>query len=193
MKLLLRATGRRHTVKFRALTVASVLLAGTSIALAHSTRWAWTESKVEQIVIRDATVRLPREAASLQNQLRTSMAYYRTLELGAVSGEGGADAGLYHNLAYRYERALRKVRSGLEIDDIECAGSGPAVRRDHFKHFRCRATSEMLEIPSAVTVASEDGQLPAVIEGPPHKLGPFQAQLGVHVTGKSRIAYRQIG
>jgi hypothetical protein len=193
MKRVMSIKGRRSTTMSGALFVAAIFLAATPIALAHDTRWAWTESKAEQIVLREATVRLPRlERASLEGELRTRTAYYRALE-AAAAGEESVYAVTYHDLAHRYRRALGKVQSGLEVDGAECRGSGQAARRNRFKHFRCAVTSETLEIPSAAIVASENGELPAVVEGESRKLGPFQAQLHVRPTGKSRIAYRQIG
>jgi hypothetical protein len=144
-------------------------------------------------VISEATIRLPRiETASLGNELRRWTTYYRALEV-AAAGEGSVYAVTYHDLAHRYRRALGKVQSGLEIDDAECRASRRTARRNRFKDFRCAVISETLEIPSAAIVASENGELPAVVEGESRKLGPFRAQLRVHRTGTSTIAYRQLG
>ena len=193
MKRVMRIKGRRSTTMSRALFVAGIFLAATPIALAHDARGGWTESKAEQIVKREATIRLPRlETSSLENELRRWTVYYRALE-AAAAGEGSAYAVTYHDLAHRYRRALGKVQSGLEIDDAECRGSGQAARRKRFKDFGCAVTSETLEIPSAAILASENGELPAVVEGESRKLGPFRTQLQVHRKGNSTIAYRQLG
>ena len=61
-----------------------------------------------------------------------------------------------------------------------------------FKHFRCAVTSEVLEIPQ-IEVVYGDQELPTVIEGPSRIIGPLEAQLDVHITGKTSIAYRQVG
>jgi hypothetical protein len=178
----------------RALFVAGIFLAATTpIALAHDARGGWTKSKAEQIVMREATIRLPRlEGGSLEKELRRWTVYYRALEV-AAPGEGSVYAVTYHDLAHRYRRALEKVQSGLEIDDAECRASGQAARRNRFKDFRCAVISETLEVPSAAIVASESGELPAVVEGKSRTLGPYRAQLQVHRKGNSMIAYRQLG
>lgn len=192
MKRVIRTKGRRSTTMWMTLFVAGIFLAATPIALAHDTRGGWTESKAEQIVMSEATIRLPRiETASLENELRRWTIYYRALEV-AAAGEGSVYAVTYHDLAHRYRRALGKVQSGLEIDDAQCRASRRTARRNRFKDFRCAVISETLEIPSAAIVASENGELPAVVEGKSRKLGPFRAQLDVHRTGKSTIAYRQL-
>jgi hypothetical protein len=189
----MRVKGRRSMTMSRALSVAGIFLSATPIAAAHDARGGWTESKAEQVVMREATIRLPRfEAASLENELRRWTVYYRALEV-AAPGEGSVYAVTYHDLAHRYRRALGKVLSGLELEDAECRASRKAARPSRFKDFRCAVTSETLEIPSAAIVASENGELPAVVEGPSRRLGPFRARLRVHRTGKSTIAYRQLG
>jgi hypothetical protein len=175
------------------LVFVGIVFASTSVALAHNTRWAWTEPKAEQFVVRDAKVRLQGpERASLEDELQSSLRLYGVLAFAATDVGDASAALMFSTLAYRFRDALEDVRSGLEIDAADCKGSGAAVRGGLFKHFRCAVTSELLEIPSAELVDSE-GELPTVIEGPPRILGPLQAQLQVHVTGKTAIAYRQIG
>lgn len=180
-------------MKFKALWVAGIFLASTSIALAHDTRVAWVESKAEKIVTRDATVRLPSlERTALQTELRTAVALYLTLEQTAAEPRWEQLASRVHNLRYRFSTALRKLRTGLRIAAVECTGSDVAVTRNRFKHFRCVVTSEVLEIPSAVVTWEED-RITGVVEGEPRIEGPFQARLDVHVTGKSTMSFRQIG
>jgi hypothetical protein len=192
MKQVMRAMGRRGTVTLATLWLTGILLAAAPIALAHDTGWAWSESKAKQTVMKKATIRFPPlERASLEEELRTSRAYYRVLELVGF-GEGSEYAVIYHDLAHRYGLALRTVQSGLRIDEADCTGSGSAARRNQFKRFRCSVTSDVLEIPSVVIVPSETGGLPAVVEGRPRRIGPFQARLNVQVSGKSRISYLQI-
>lgn len=192
MKRVLRVTGRRHALTLATLWLTGILLAAAPIAQARDTGWTWTESKATQTVMKKATIRFPPlERVSLEQELRKWRAYYRVLELVGF-GEGSEYAVIYHDLAHRYGLALRTVQSGLKVDEAACTGTGSAVRRK-FKHFRCSVTSGVLEIPSVVIVPSETEGLPAVVEGRPRRIGPFQARLNVHVSGKSRISYQQIG
>jgi hypothetical protein len=62
---------------------------------------------------------------------------------------------------------------------------GPLEKR--YKHFRCQATSYVLEIPSIGFAPGADPFLPEIVEGPRKLVGPFQAVFTVHVTGKSRM------
>jgi hypothetical protein len=188
---------RRATYRLRsgaaALAIAGVFLATTSIALAHNTGWVWTEAKAERIVVRDAAVRFPPlERASLERELRAAVALYLTLEQTAGQEEYERSASRLHNLRYRSSHSLEKVLSGLEIEHAECTGLGASVGDDRYRHFRCLVTSEEIEIPSAV-VTWEEGKITEVVEGQPRIVGPLQAQLSVHITGKSTITYRQIG
>jgi hypothetical protein len=173
---------------------AVALISSFSVSVAPAAepgaRWAWTAAKAEQVVMRDSRVRLsPSETASLETELRTSVRLYRGLELAAIE-EGDGKAAIYHSLAYRYSRALTKVRDGFEIEDADCTGSRRASKGRRFKQFFCLVTSEVLQIPSAQLVDDADGtELPAVIEGPVRTVGPLLTQLGFRVTGKSTMAY----
>ncbi|MBA2297719.1 MAG: hypothetical protein H0W14_06730, partial [Actinobacteria bacterium] len=78
-----------------------------------------------------ARVRLAAEdRAALENELRRAVALYRALGL-EVSLKGSEDASnaasVNQGLAYRYMRALGKVRRGLEIEAADCTGSGGSV------------------------------------------------------------------
>jgi hypothetical protein len=178
-----------------ALGFAAILFASTSVATANNTRWAWTERKAEKVVVRDAKVRLQGlERATLEDELRTSVRLYGALTFAAADAGDAKAESTYSTLFYRFRNALEDVRSGLEIDAANCMGSGKAQQgARRFTRFHCAATSEAMEIPTAELVDSEDGTLPTVIEGPERILGPWQVELVVHVTGKSAIAYRQIG
>lgn len=189
-----------HTIVSLALLVTGILLASTSIALAHGTRWTWTEQKAEHIVTRDAALRLgSSQRAALENELRTSAAYYSGLYLGVREEPHQSPAAdpateyILRKLGTRFQAALRKVRGGLQIDAAECTGSGAPVRAARFARFRCLTTSEQLLIPSAVVVISEEGKIQAIVEGQPRTLGPFRARFDVRVSGKSKIAYRKLG
>ena len=98
----------------------------------------------------------------------------------------------FQRLLGRYVRARNQVRDGLAIDAAACRGSGAAMPGKRFKHFRCAVTTGVLEIPQTEVVYG-DQELPTVIEGPPRVIGPLEAELDVHVIGKTSIAYRQIG
>jgi hypothetical protein len=192
------ALGR--AIVFRALLITGVLFGVTSIALAHSSRWAWTEPKAEQIVARDAVVRLaPIVRAPLERELRASSEYYRGLAIGLREephqSPNANEAGEYvlDKLFSRSRAALTEVRSGLKIDAADCRGLGARVRGGRFARFRCVATSQRLVIPSAVVAFSQDGKIQAVTEGQPRRVGPFQVRLDVRVSGRSTIAYRKIG
>jgi hypothetical protein len=208
VRLLRRIRRRRalaalgHTIVFRALLVTGIFLVFTSIALAHGTgtRWAWTERKAQQIVTRDAAIRLGSlERRALETELRTAARYYSGLYQGVREEPHQSPAAdpateyILNKLGKRFQAALRKVRNGLEVDAAECTGRGAGVRAARFERFRCLATSEQLVIPSADVAFSEDGKIQAVVEGQPRTVGPFQARLDVHVSGKATIAYRKIG
>ena len=169
-----------------------VLLASTSIAQAHNTRWAWTESKAAKMVTRDATVKLAvGERASLTAELNDAVRLYGALVFAAEQvGDRVAEARFQSVLA-RYVRARDQVRNGLGIASAACNGSGTAVQGNRFKHFRCAVTSAMLEIPQT-ELDYGDQELPTVIEGSPRIIGPLGASLDVHVAGKASIAYRQV-
>jgi hypothetical protein len=180
----------RHVI----LGVAAVAFVSASVALAHNTPWAWTEPKAEKMVVRDASVRLQgSERTALEDELQRSVSLYGLLAFAAADAGDAKAERMFSTLFYRFRNALEDVRGGLEIDTADCRGSGTPQRGSRFKHFRCAATSEVLEIPSAELVDSEEGQLPTVIEGPPRILGPWRAQLEVHPTGRSAMMYRQMG
>lgn len=170
------------------------IVAGVGVSIASAARIgtgsAWTESKAEQIVIRDATVRLsPAERASLEDELRRAVALFGGLELGALDAGDDSARSTYQSFRNRYQQALQSVRSGLRIADADCTGSGRAIA-NRFRQFNCLVTSEVLRILSTELDTSGSAMLPAVVEGQPREMGPISAQLRVQVTGKSTIAYR---
>jgi hypothetical protein len=106
-------------MRYKALWVAGIFFASTSIAVAADVRVSWTESKAEKIVTRDATVRLPaQERALLESELRAAVMYYGLLEQTAADQEGsyGQQASRLHNLRYRVSTALKQVRRGVAIE-----------------------------------------------------------------------------
>ena len=120
----------------------------------------------------------------LEGELREYVRFLVLLRLAAGDGEATLPE-LGHYAPTRYRRAREKVREGLMILSAKCSGSGAAISGSGFKHFRCSVTSEAVEIPNMTVVPpTVEGELPTLVEGPPHIIGPFQAQLDVHVTGK---------
>ncbi len=166
------------------------LFASTSIALAHNTPWAWTQPKAAGMVTSDATVQLPpAEKASRERELQQAVRIYRLLAIAACE-VGDSDA-VFGELFRENLHAIRKVRNGLGIVAAACNGSGKATQANRIKHFRCSVTSETIEIPTAVLVPPEPGsELPTAIDGPLRIVGPLEAQLDVHVTGRSSMSYR---
>lgn len=191
-----RSRWERATMRFHAF-FAIVCLAATAAASAYGAEWAWTTSKAESVVRNNVMLRLPeRKRASLAAELRAQIVLYRTLEntVAVQEGKPGHErlASLLHNARYRFSTALKRVQRGLEVDTAACTGIGAATRRKRFGRFRCVATSVSLHIPSPIVIW-EDDRITDVVEQAPRKLGPIQARLDVVVTGKSTIAYRQIG
>ena len=93
----------------------------------------------------------------------------------------------YTSYITRFEEARAKVASGLSIDSVRCVGQGKALTGKRYQHFRCSATSYVLEIPNIELVPSFDPFLPEVVEGPRRNIGPLSAVFSVHVMGKSRM------
>ena len=169
-----------------------VLLASTSTAQAHSTRWAWTESKAAKMVTRDATVKLASgERSSLGAELNDAVRLYGALVFAAQQVGDGPAAATFQAVLVRYVGARDQVRNGLGIGAAACKGSGTAVQGNRFKHFRCSVTSVSFEIPQ-IELIYGDQELPSVIEGSPRIIGPLAAGLDVHVAGKASIAYRKV-
>ena len=178
------------------------LFASTSIAQAHNTRSSWTAAKAETLVAYDATVPplSAAERASLLPELNRTVRLLGGLRLAAYDLAAIADDAdgdwqpwlTFQQLLGRFVRARNQVRDGVAISAAACKGSGAAMPGKRFKHFRCAVTSEVLEIPQ-IEFEFGDQELPTVIEGPPRIIGPLEAELDVHVIGKTSIAYRQIG
>ena len=179
-------------MRSKMLCVILVSLVVVAAASAHGTEWAWTESKTERIVQRDAAIRLPQlSRESLAKELAASVALFRNLENLAWEARDDQAAARFHNLRYRFSTALGKVQGGLRVDTVECTGSSAALPNGRFKHLRCPSSSEALKIPSVEVTWEERANLPTVVEGPARTIGPVQARLDVHVTGRSAIAWRQ--
>ncbi len=184
-------------MKVALLCVTGIFLALASAAVAQTGTWAWTGSKAETMVKRDATVQLPQqERAALESELRAAIAQYLALEQTAALEYGTYDslAGKIHNLRYRSSTALKQVRRGLDISAVACAGTGRTrgLNLDLFSRFRCSATSRELVIPVA-SVVWEGDVITAVIESEPRVEGPYRARFDIRVIGRSALSYRQVG
>jgi hypothetical protein len=174
------------------LGLVGTLLAATSIAVAGGTRWAWTEPKARQTVVRQASVKLQDTLkSSLASELQEAVRLYGALVFAAQQ-VGDSHLGVYQSLLARYRSAREKVRSGVPIDAAACKGSGVATEGKRYSRFRCGVTSDLLEIPSA-ELEYGDAEFPTVVEGPSRIEGPYKAQLAVRVIGRSAISYQQLG
>jgi hypothetical protein len=171
------------------LTAGLGVTVATAATVANSA--AWTESKAEKVVLRDARVQVePVARATIEDELRREVARFRGLELLALEEADQSVWWTYHNWGNRYQDLLQAVRSGLRIDLAACAGAGRSVGGTRFRQFDCHVTSEVRRIPSTELEAVDGGVLPAVVEGESRDLGPLFSQLRVTVTGKSTFQYR---
>ncbi len=169
--------------------VIGILAASASVAVAHNTRYAWTTTKAQVVLEYEATIALPPSLkASLTEELEIQLAQFKLLALTAQDErKDWLAAGTYANYIMRFRQALAKVRAGLSIDTAECAGTGKVLSGKRYKHFRCAATSAVLEVPDVELRVLVEGALPEVVEGPIRRIGPLEAVFGVHVTGKARM------
>jgi hypothetical protein len=69
----------------------------------------------------------------------------------------------------------------------------PGLVEKRYKHFRCNATSYVLETPSVEFVPGPDSSVPEIVEGPRRRIGPLRAVFSVHVTGLFKMIARQVG
>ena len=171
--------------------VGCVLVVGVGAAVASAgeatQKAAWTESKAELRVHDEATVSVaPESKIALIAELRRAVAVYRALAQEAVAAGDGNASSSYSHLAYTHARALAAVRGGLEIESADCSGSGQPVGARRFSRFRCRVTSESLEIPPTISIESAEIRL----DEAPRTLGPVTAELDVRVTGPSTFTWR---
>ena len=190
----------------------AVLAGSAAVALAHSTPYWWTVAKARVMLQEGTNVTLPADQrATLDAELAAWLAKFRPLLLTAQTGAAiGTDprAGRLAQTYGSYIDRLKKMRvivnSGLSIDSAKCVGQGkaliarantekpgPVVKQ--YKHFRCNATSYVLEIPNIELDPSIDPSLPEVVEGSKRLVGPLQAGFSVHVTGSSRMTSQRTG
>jgi hypothetical protein len=144
------------------------------------------------LVTADAPMRLPpAEGAALEADLHRQRGIYLRAALAASEVGDWFAAGMYNNLVVQLTSAISKVENGLGIGDVQCTGTGRAVN-GRYKHFRCAATSGVMEIPTVASIERE-GDREIVTQGPPRLVGPLDAVFEVHVRGKSKLTYRTMG
>jgi hypothetical protein len=163
--------------------------ATASVAIAHNTPYSWTVARAQLLLPDSTNIALPQEQKqSLNAELTAWLDRFRPLLLTA---EADPDqwrlAQTYKTYIERLTKARNAVNAGLSIDTAKCVGQGKALKGKRYKHFRCDATSYVLEIPSIELVPGVDPSLPEVVEGPRTLIGPLQAVFTVHVMGKTRM------
>jgi hypothetical protein len=186
-------------------------LAGSAVALAHSTPYSWTAVKARVMLQEGTTIALPTEQRqALDAELEALLNKFRPLKLTAQSSYESTQnpdyarlAQTYNTYIERFEEAQARIGAGLSIDSTKCVGQGkaligrftekPGPIEKRYKHFRCQATSYVLEIPSIEFAPGADPFLPEIVEGPRRLIGPLQAVFTVHVTGKSRMLSLRAG
>ena len=172
-------------------SIIGVVLAAGSTAFAHNTPWSWKPGRAAQVVVADVTLQLPAaERTSLLAEIREARSRYLLDEMVASEEGDWLAAGMYHNLVVRLTKARDTIQKGFGLDKARCAGLGQAAN-GRFKHFRCSASSQVVEIP-VVERIDRDGDRQNVVEGQARRVGPLQAMLDVHVTGKATLSYRPL-
>jgi hypothetical protein len=177
----------------RSVVIAMVAVAcfGTSaVATAVPVVHAWTASKAERVLTRDATVQLAApERAALEDELLEKAMVFYALAHGAAE-EGDSQASLaYERIASQYRSALWSVKGGIEIAQADCAGAGREFGTHRFRRFDCMVTSEVLRVPTTELESTADGAWPSIVEREPRLVGPYLTQRRVRVTGSSSFAY----
>jgi hypothetical protein len=158
-------------------------------AFAHNTPYAWTAFKARVILQEGTTIALPADQkASLGAEVQAWLDKLRPLKFTAEQDpDDWLILGTYNSYVERFTEARDRVSAGLSIDSVKCVGQGKALTGKRYKHFRCDASSYVLEIPNIQLVPGADPSLPEVVEGPRKLVGPLSAVFTVHVMGKSRM------
>jgi uncharacterized membrane protein len=179
-------------------------LAGSAaVALAHNTPYSWSVTKAQLMLQDSTTIALPgTERAGLDAEIDAWLKQFRPLLLTAQAASEKDPlavrlAQTYDTYITRFTTARKAVNGGLSIDTAKCTGLGKALKGNfsekpgaiekRYKHFRCNATSYVLEIPNIELKPGADPALPEVVEGPRRLIGPLQAVFTVHVRGKTRM------
>ena len=184
-------------MRFKALWVAGIFFASTSIALAANIPAGWIGSKAEKIVIRDATVRLPaQERKAFETELRDDgrpatgcSRRPQHVQHGEYEQPGGKDPQPPLPVLDRAEAAFSR---GSQSMRPRAPGPGPRSADNRFKPLSLRGDLRGARDPVG------GGHLG---RRPDHRrssrasracVGPFERELDVRVTGQSTIAARQV-
>ena len=186
------------------------LIGSSAVAFAHTTPYSWSARKASLVLQEEVTITLPQAGRQgLEAELNAQLAKFRPLKLTAQSLYESTQNPDYARLAQtydtyikRFEVALETIGGGLSIDTARCVGAGkavvgnfsekPGLVEKRYKHFRCNATSYVLEIPTIEFGPGPDPSTPEVVEGARRRIGPFSAVFTVHVLGKSRMLAQRI-
>ena len=182
------------------IVIAAAALACSAVTLAHSSPYSWTVAKARVTLQESTNIALPEahrvaldaELDAWRKEFGTLLLiaqseYQRTVDAGADDPKYSRLAQTYDTYRRRFEAAQATVAKGLSIDSVTCSGEGKALTGRRYRHFSCKATSYVLEIPSVELVFGDDPFLPEIVEGPRRRVGPLEAAFTVHVTGKSRM------
>ncbi len=190
------------------------LLGSAAVALAHSTPHSWSVTKARVMLQEGTNIGLPpSQKQALGDELKALLDKFNVLLLTAQSSYESTQNPEYSRLGQtyasyidRFEEAQVAVNGGLSVDSVKCTGLGKALLKQKFtekgrggvvekqyKHFRCNATSYVLEIASVELKPGFDPATPEVVEGPRRLVGPLQAVFSVHVTGISRMLSQRTG
>lgn len=182
------------------IVVAATALAGSAVALAHSSPYSWTVAKARVMLQESTNIALPEaDRVALDADLDAwekklgpllliaQSEYTRTAELGADDPKYSRLAQTYDTYKKRFAAAQANVARGLSIDSVKCSGESKALTGKRYRHFRCNATSYVLEVPNIELVFGDDPFLPEIVEGPRRRIGPLEAVFTVHVTGRTRM------
>ena len=162
-----------------------------------------------QFILQDSTtIALPgTERAALDAEIVAWLKKFRPLLLTAQAASEKDPLAIrlaqtYDTYISRFTTARNTVNAGLSIDSAKCTGLGKALKGNfnekpgaiekRYKHFRCNATSYVLEIPNVELKPGADPALPEVVEGPRRLIGPLQAVFTVHVRGKTRMLAQRV-
>ncbi len=186
-------------------------LVGSAVALAHKTPYSWSIAKARVMLQEGQNIALPEaQRASIDAEMEAQLKKFRPLKLTAQSLYESTQNPVYARLTQtydsyidRFEKVQATIAAGLSIDSSKCAGQGkavvgnfsekPGLVEKRFKHFRCNASSYVLEIPSIEFAPGPDPSTPEIVEGPRTLVGPLSAIFTVHVRGNSRMLSQRVG
>jgi hypothetical protein len=162
-----------------ALGGALAALLSAQAAQAHKTNWSWTESYAEARVIK--TVRYPApsyEKEETQDVYNEAKARYEAAVRESQACQCGYDEVSRAIDPYsQAEENLIEARRGHPVVDATCIGSGPAVNRIRFRHFRC-----------VVLI-----HFPASVEGYGYAQESLRrGRVYIHVRDRTRLYYKWI-